>query len=177
MSASRAFRPLGQSLRPSFAIQNRIVIARGVRNASSGPAAGPARRFLSGTLLLASGAVFLAYHYDSRSMLHDKIAMPFIRMLDAETSHKMAITLLGNSWIRPTDKGVDGPELQAEVSWSSLDGRKMMRLLTCISYSACLSQTLSVWRLVSTKMEMLLMGYLISVSDTSRSEVLHRYLR
>lgn len=61
----------------------------------------------------------MAYHYDSRSMLHDKIAMPLIRMVDPETSHKAALTLLGNWWIRPRDKKPDGPELQAEVSYVS----------------------------------------------------------
>lgn len=117
MSASRAFRPLVQAFRPTFAASSRSVVAP-VRHASSGPA-GPARRFVSGTLLLASGAVLLAYHYDSRSMLHDKIAMPFIRLMDPEWSHKAALTLLGNWWIRPTDKGTDGPELQAEVGYYS----------------------------------------------------------
>ncbi|KAI9637500.1 putative Dihydroorotate dehydrogenase mitochondrial precursor [Dioszegia hungarica] len=115
MSASRAFRPLGQAFRPSVAAHARVGLSTTVRQASTSGPAGTARRFVKTTILLASGAAFLAYHYDSRSMLHDKIAMPFIRLLDAEDSHKLAIKMLGNWWIRPRDKGVDGPELQAEL--------------------------------------------------------------
>jgi len=38
-------------------------------------------------------------------------------MADAETGHKLSIKLLGApAWMRPRDRGVDGEELQAEVS-------------------------------------------------------------
>jgi dihydroorotate dehydrogenase len=59
----------------------------------------------------------VAYYYDSRSALHEHVAMPLIRMVaDAETGHKLSIKLLAApSWMRPRDRGVDGEELQAEV--------------------------------------------------------------
>ena len=59
----------------------------------------------------------VAYYYDSRSALHEHVAMPLIRLVaDAETGHKLSIKLLAApSWMRPRDRGVDGEELQAEV--------------------------------------------------------------
>lgn len=60
----------------------------------------------------------VAYYYDSRSALHEHVAMPLIRLLaDPETGHKLSIKLLAApSWMRPRDRGVDGEELQTEVS-------------------------------------------------------------
>jgi len=81
------------------------------------------RRFLSTTLFLGTGAILVAYYYDSRSILHEHVAMPLIRFLaDPETGHRFAIRLLGLSrWARPRDMGVDGEELGTEVSdFSSL---------------------------------------------------------
>ena len=66
----------------------------------------------------------MAYYYDSRSALHEHVAMPLIRFLtDAETGHKLSVRLLaGPSWVRPRDRGVDGDELQTEVSpWEADD--------------------------------------------------------
>ena len=76
------------------------------------------RRFISTTILLGGTAALVAYYYDSRSALHEHVAMPLIRLVaDAETGHKLSIKLLGApSWMRPRDRGVDGEELQAEVS-------------------------------------------------------------
>jgi dihydroorotate dehydrogenase len=88
-----------------------------VRHASSYQSA--PRRFLSTTILLGGTAALIAYYYDSRSALHEHVAMPLIRLLaDAEMGHKLSIRLLaGPSWMRPRDKGVDGEELQAEVRY------------------------------------------------------------
>jgi dihydroorotate dehydrogenase len=73
---------------------------------------------VSTTILLGGTAALVAYYYDSRSALHEHVAMPLIRLVaDAETGHKMSIKLLSApAWMRPRDRGVDGEELQAEVS-------------------------------------------------------------
>jgi hypothetical protein len=154
MSTSRVFRPLSNAVRPTLSNKAAINVSP-VRHASSGPS-GPARRFLSGTLLLAGGATFLAYHYDSRSMLHDKIAMPFIRLMDPEWSHKAALTLLGNWWIRPTAKGDDGPELQAEVCFLHQD---IEQADVMCSFLVCPSRIRLVWPLDLIKTVMRSTGY------------------
>jgi dihydroorotate dehydrogenase len=66
----------------------------------------------------------VAYYYDSRSALHEHVAMPLIRLLaDPETGHKLSIKLLAApSWMRPRDRGVDGEELQTEVSACACKG-------------------------------------------------------
>ena len=75
------------------------------------------RRFFSTTLLVGGGIAFVAYYYDSRSLMHEHVVMPIVRLFDPETGHKLAIKMLSlPSWARPRDRGVDGAELQAEVS-------------------------------------------------------------
>ena len=53
--------------------------------------------------------------------------MPLIRLMaDAETGHKLSIKLLGApAWMRPRDRGVDGEELQAEVSVVAVPHRNL----------------------------------------------------
>jgi dihydroorotate dehydrogenase len=74
------------------------------------------RRFLSTSLLLGGTVAFVSYYYDSRSLIHEHVVMPIVRLYDPETGHKLAIRILGGPWwLRPKDRGVDGPELKAEV--------------------------------------------------------------
>lgn len=59
---------------------------------------------------------FVAYYYDSRSLLHEHIVMPIVRLYDAEVGHRLAVRVLGAPWfLRPKDLGVDTPELGIEV--------------------------------------------------------------
>jgi hypothetical protein len=78
----------------------------------------PLRRGLGTVGLLGGSLAFVAYYYDSRSIIHEHVAMPIIRAtMDAEQSHRMAIRLLGaGAWARPKDKGVDDERLSAMVS-------------------------------------------------------------
>jgi len=107
-------RPLRSLPRPMLrqTIQN-----TSIRHASRYANRSLPRRFISTTILLGGTAALVAYYYDSRSALHEHVAMPLIRLVaDAETGHKMSIKLLAApSWMRPRDRGVDGEELQAEV--------------------------------------------------------------
>lgn len=116
---SAGTRPLPHLPRPSLRPRTGASGRTSIRHASSYPSA--PRRFISTTLLLGGTAALVAYYYDSRSALHEHIAMPLIRMFaDAETGHKMSVKLLaGPSWVRPRDRGVDGKELEAEVSTRS----------------------------------------------------------
>ena len=42
--------------------------------------------------------------------------MPIMRVVDPEKGHVAAVQLLSTGeWFRPRDRGVDGPELEAEV--------------------------------------------------------------
>jgi len=85
------------------------------RFASSGQSA--PRRFLSTTILVGGSVALVAYYYDSKSLLHEHVAMPIVRLADPETGHKLAVRLLGGPWwLRPKDRYVDGKELRAEVS-------------------------------------------------------------
>jgi dihydroorotate dehydrogenase len=85
------------------------------RYASSTGSSAP-KRFISTTLLLGGSVAFLAYYYDSRSLLHERVIMPIARQFDPETGHRLAVKLLSApSWARPRDRGVDGPEMEAEV--------------------------------------------------------------
>nr|KIR48879.1 dihydroorotate dehydrogenase (fumarate) [Cryptococcus bacillisporus CA1280] len=86
------------------------------RLASTTPPA-PRRHYLSTTLLLGGGVLFLAYYYDSKSLLHEHVAMPLMRLFaDPEEGHRLAVRILAwDKWARPRDMGVDGDELQAEL--------------------------------------------------------------
>lgn len=85
------------------------------RHASSSTASLP-RRFLSTTLVLGVSGALVAYYYDSRSLLHEHVAMPIMRLVDPETGHKAAIKLLSSGKVfRPRDLGEDTPELHTEV--------------------------------------------------------------
>ncbi|KAJ9104610.1 hypothetical protein QFC21_002108 [Naganishia friedmannii] len=59
----------------------------------------------------------LAYVYDSRSAVHEHVAMPVLRTLtDAETSHKLAVKMLAmSSWVRPKDRGIDAESIRTEL--------------------------------------------------------------
>lgn len=74
-------------------------------------------RWIGTTFAIGTGALLVAYYYDSRSVAHEHVVMPVIRALtDAEDSHRLAVMLLGApAWARPRDMGVDGPELSAEL--------------------------------------------------------------
>lgn len=85
------------------------------RLASTAPP--PRRHYLSTALLLGGSVLLVAYYYDSRSLLHEHVAMPLMRLVaDPEQGHKLAVRVLAwDKWARPRDMGVDGAELQAEV--------------------------------------------------------------
>jgi dihydroorotate dehydrogenase len=108
-------RPLRSLPRP---ILRQPLQSTSIRHASRYANRSLPRRFVSTTILLGGTAALIAYYYDSRSALHEHVAMPLIRLVaDAETGHKMSIKLLSApAWMRPRDRGVDGEELQAEVS-------------------------------------------------------------
>ena len=95
------------------------------RYASSTPSL--PRRFLSTTLFIATGTLFIAYYYDSRSIIHEHVAMPLIRFtMDPETGHRLATRLLSlDRWARPRDRGVDGKQLGTEVSILSASMQKV----------------------------------------------------
>jgi dihydroorotate dehydrogenase len=94
------------------------------RYASSTGSSAP-KRFISTTLLLGGSVAFLAYYYDSRSLLHERVIMPIARQFDPETGHRLAVKLLSApSWARPRDRGVDGPEIEAEVGQMSMYGNR-----------------------------------------------------
>lgn len=142
-----------------------------LRHAStSAPPPSAPSRFLSSTLILAASGAFVAYYYDSRAVLHDQIAMPFIRLLDPEQGHQMAVKLLSwNRWFRPSDRRVDGPELKAEVSRPDCRTRQCTKSIAeALRSLVCRSRTPLEWLLASTSTEMLLMGCLTWVLDTSR---------
>ncbi|WVO19830.1 dihydroorotate dehydrogenase (fumarate) [Cryptococcus decagattii] len=86
------------------------------RLASTAPPA-PRRHYLSTTLLVGGGVLFLAYYYDSKSLVHEHVAMPLMRLFaDPEEGHRLAVRVLAwDKWARPRDMGVDGDELQAEL--------------------------------------------------------------
>jgi hypothetical protein len=75
------------------------------------------RRFLSTTVLLGTGTLLAAYYYDTRSLLHEHVVMPLIRLgVDAEQGHELAVKMLAlPKMLRPRDMGEDGRELEAEV--------------------------------------------------------------
>jgi len=75
------------------------------------------RRFLGTSLLLGGTFAAVAYYYDSRSLVHEHVVMPIVRLVDPESGHKIAIRALGLPWwARPKDLGVDGKELETAVS-------------------------------------------------------------
>ena len=89
------------------------------RFASSGQSA--PRRFFSTSVLVGGSVALVAYYYDSKSLLHEHVTMPIVRLADPETGHKLAVRLLGGPWwLRPKDRYVDGKELRAEVSGPDL---------------------------------------------------------
>lgn len=94
--------------------------AGSVRFASLQRSTGTSRpyRFAATAFAIGTGALVLAYYYDSRSVAHEHVVMPIIRALaGAEDGHKLAVKILSlPEWARPKDRGVDGPELRAEVS-------------------------------------------------------------
>lgn len=79
------------------------------------------RRFLGTTVFLVGSFAVLAYYQDSRSAIHEHVIMPVVRRaLDAEESHRAAVRFLAMkgwpaSWLRPSDKGIDGPELGVKL--------------------------------------------------------------
>lgn len=121
---STGTRPLRHLPRPTLRPRIGLKPGTSIRHASSYPSA--PRRFISTTLLLGGTAALIAYYYDSRSALHEHVAMPLIRMFaDPETGHKLSVKLLsGPSWVRPRDRGVDGKELQAEVRSNFVNGKR-----------------------------------------------------
>jgi len=85
------------------------------------PSSSRLRDALRAGIYAAGALATVAYVYDSRSAVHEHVAMPVLRTLtDAETSHKLAVKLLGmTSWVRPKDRGSDAESIQTEVSVSA----------------------------------------------------------
>ncbi|WVQ85326.1 dihydroorotate dehydrogenase (fumarate) [Cryptococcus sp. DSM 104549] len=119
MSHFRPRLPLTSLRRP---LTNPLPLARPARPTptpryASSTAPAPRRRFISTTLLVGGSVLLLAYYYDSRSLLHEHVVMPVVRLVaDPEEGHKLAVRVLGwDKWARPRDMVVDGEELQAEL--------------------------------------------------------------
>ncbi|KAK6905542.1 dihydroorotate dehydrogenase (fumarate) [Kwoniella mangroviensis CBS 8507] len=115
-------RPLLASLRRPLlrrpAVPLRQAQFQPLRYASTTPSYPSARRrFISSTLFVAGGVLLIAYYYDSRSLLHEHVIMPLVRLgFDAEQGHKLAVRLLSlDKWARPRDMGVDDVGLQTEL--------------------------------------------------------------
>ena len=116
---SRRFPSLVSSpLTSSLSGRHPLKLSKSARYASTYPSY--TRSFLSTTLLLGTGGILVVYYYDSRSIMHEHVAMPLLRLVtDPESGHVMALRMLGLSrWARPRDMGVDGEELSGEVSSS-----------------------------------------------------------
>lgn len=79
--------------------------------------------------------MFLAYYYDSKSLVHEHVAMPLMRLFaDPEEGHRLAVRVLAwDKWARPRDMGVDGDELQAEVTLSERPCRAQADMLYSFS--------------------------------------------
>ena len=90
-------------------------LSKTAQRSASSSSRSPVRNVVSSSLLLVGGVALVAYYHDSRSLLHEKVAMPIVRLFDAEQGHQLAVRLLSNKWLRPRDKGQDGVELKAEV--------------------------------------------------------------
>lgn len=107
------------------------------RTAATAPP--PRRHYLSTALLLGGSVLVVAYYYDSKSLLHEHVAMPLMRLAaDPEQGHRLAVRVLGwDKWARPRDMGVDGDELQAEVGslWDMLVAAQTDIVYSC---SACI---------------------------------------
>lgn len=74
-----------------------------------------ARRTLAASIVLASGTLFAAYYFDSRSAIHRYVVTPILRhALDPETAHKVAVKVLRTGW-GPRDRGTDDVRLETEV--------------------------------------------------------------
>ncbi|WWD09245.1 dihydroorotate dehydrogenase (fumarate) [Kwoniella europaea PYCC6329] len=115
-------RPLLASLRRPLLTRPAVPLRQAqfqpLRHASTTPSYPSApRRFISSTLFVAGGILLVAYYYDSRSLLHEHVVMPLVRLgFDAEQGHKLAVRLLSlDKWARPRDMGVDDVELQTEL--------------------------------------------------------------
>lgn len=80
-----------------------------------------ARRAFGTVVFVVGSFALLAYYQDSRSAIHEHVIMPIVRRaLDVEESHRAAVGFLAmkgwpTSWLRPSDKGVDGPELGVKL--------------------------------------------------------------
>lgn len=75
----------------------------------------PLWRFGSATVVIAGTTLFLVYYLDSRSAIHRYFFTPLLRhLVDAETSHKIAIKVL-RSGLGPKDLGLDDGRLAIEV--------------------------------------------------------------
>ena len=113
-----------------------------------------ARNVLSATALVTGTALCLVYYFDSRSALHRYVLTPILRKtLDAETSHRAAVRILGSGW-GPKDKGVDDECLAVEVCLClSLCLPNCSLRVKCISYGESISLTRLGWLQGSTRME------------------------
>lgn len=115
--ASRFTSSALRSLQRRPVLPSAHIVSAARRNASS--SASLPRRFLSTTIILGVSGAFVAYYYDSRSLMHEHIAMPIMRLFDPETGHKAAIKLLSSGKLfRPRDIVEDGAELHTEVRHS-----------------------------------------------------------
>lgn len=67
------------------------------------------------TAFTLSAGLFAVYYFDSRASIHRYVITPILRYaLDAETSHKLAVRVLGTG-LGPKDKVEDGDRLKTEV--------------------------------------------------------------
>ncbi|KAH9931904.1 uncharacterized protein B0H18DRAFT_1083415 [Fomitopsis serialis] len=98
------------------------------RRVLSSPAANPGflslRSGIYASVFVVSAGLFVAYYVDSRAAMHRYVIMPVLRtLLDAETSHKLALRVLG-SGLAPRDTQTDDERLRTSLwgeEYSSFD--------------------------------------------------------
>jgi dihydroorotate dehydrogenase len=74
------------------------------------------RRAAYGTLFALTAGVGVVYYFDSRAAIHRYLITPLVRnMLDPESAHKLAVSVLENG-LGPRDMLPDDERLETEVN-------------------------------------------------------------
>ncbi|KAF8909381.1 dihydroorotate dehydrogenase [Gymnopilus junonius] len=102
-------------LRTSFRSSNNSYINRHLFTSSGSAESRPVRTAFVATAFIVSAGLFAVYYSDARSALHRYILTPFLRtVLDAETSHKVAVKTL-RAGLGPKDPLEDDPRLKCSL--------------------------------------------------------------
>lgn len=107
LTLRRATLGAGRAFQPTFQ-------ARPVSTSSQTPQTS-LKKGLYATVFAVSAGLFAVYYFDSRSAIHRYIITPTLRYaLDPETSHRLAVRVLGSGF-GPRDTQVDDERLKAKV--------------------------------------------------------------